>query len=119
MSNVSMVNAVLNSVASQQRHTALVDCVHGWDGGIDATTVIQGVHDRLKAVNLSHFAEGGLVFRRTSLTEVGLVAKSSFGIELDIISVLANGETYVFKKDVFHQFEVDAIVDFMKEYVYH
>lgn len=119
MNNVSMVNAVLNSVEKQQRHTALVDCVHGWDGEVDSDTIIQGVHDRLKAVNLHHFAEGGLVFRRTSLTEVALVAKTRNDIELHVVSVLANGEVYVFKKDVFHKNEVDAIVDFMKEYVYH
>lgn len=115
----TITNAVLKSVSSQQRHTALVDCTVGWDGEVDAGTILQGVHDRLKAVNLHHFAEGGLVFRRTSLTEVALVAKTKFEVELDIVSVLANGETYVFKKDVFHEHEVDAIVDFMKEHVYH
>ena len=46
----TFINLLKESVRQQNTHSALVNCVSGWDGGVSAETIIGGIHDRYEAM---------------------------------------------------------------------
>lgn len=118
MPNVSLVDAVRFSAMEQDREVSLHNCHTGWEGAITADTILQGVMERYRAMGAVDKVAGGVAFRRRSLKHVELVMKTSFDIELVLMSV-NDGLVTVKDRDFFHKHEVDDITAWMLENVYH
>jgi hypothetical protein len=85
---------------------------------MSSDTILQGVMERYRAMGAADKVAGGVAFRRRSLKHVELVMKTSFDIELVLLSN-RDGHVTVCDRDYFHQHEVDDIASWMLASVYH
>lgn len=68
---MNLTSHVIEGMKEQARQTALFDCFKSWDGDTDLEVILQGLHDRFKAIG-KEVKE--LSVKRSSLSKVHLYA---------------------------------------------
>lgn len=67
----TLISAIKASVQEQDKHSALVNCIEGWDGSIDASTILGGIQDRFAAMGKEPIP---LAIQRIDLNSIKIVS---------------------------------------------
>lgn len=114
---LSLSDKITNTVQEQTHPIAVTNCFSMWDDEINLEVIVQGIHDRLKALGSPIEA---LELKKTGLNMIKILNPEG-EVMIEVLH-LSSSNTYCFggaKKDMFNRSELTLMGKWLMENFHH